>query len=96
MKQESEPLLHQDRVVESITIHPRFNPISVEYDVAILSLTEDFLLAPHVDTICLPDESARDEDFLTDECVATGWGVDNFGNSDQHNSISVGIKSNKT
>ena len=78
VKHESEPLLHQERVVEVITIHPRFNPVSVVYDIAVLSLVEDFILAPHIDTICLPDENARTGDFLTDKCVATGWGAENF------------------
>lgn len=77
VKQENEPLAHQDRVVEDITIHPRFNPVSVVYDVAVLSLEDDFILAPNIDTVCLPEEG--ESSYLSDACVATGWGVDNFG-----------------
>ena len=79
VKHENEPLPHQDRRVSIITIHPRFNPISVDYDFAVLSLVEDFVLGPNIDTICLPSEDATFDDYLTDACVATGWGVDSFG-----------------
>ncbi|XP_040570649.1 phenoloxidase-activating factor 2 [Lepeophtheirus salmonis] len=78
-QKEIEPSQHQDRFVEDVKIHPQFNPKNLKNDFALLFMEEDFKLAPHVDTICLPDNLAGIDSYDQNDCFATGWGKDKFG-----------------
>jgi len=73
---QNEPLPHQDRMVESFRLHPEFNEKNLHNDFAVLFTEEEFVLAPHVDTVCLPSPGDL---FDYDTCIATGWGKDKFG-----------------
>ena len=64
----------QARDVESISIHPQYNPKQLYHDLALLHLEEDFELQDHIGTICLPSFIGDREDFEFDGCVVTGWG----------------------
>merc|ERR1719187_2203004 len=74
---EGEPLPHQDRNVKEVVLHPEFNKGNLVNTIAILFLEEEFVLADHIDTICLPDY----KDYYADssECFVKGWGKDHFG-----------------
>ena len=51
----NEPVLHQDRVVKKIMLHPGYTSERLAHnDVSILVLEEPFILDRHIDTICLP------------------------------------------
>merc|ERR1712179_492940 len=50
-------------------------------DFAVLFTSEDFVLASHIDTVCLPQ---ADELFDGTTCFATGWGKDKFGSAGQY------------
>merc|ERR1712142_1305146 len=50
---EGEPLAHQDRNVVHVELHPEFNKGNLVNTVALLFLESDFILADHIDTICL-------------------------------------------
>ncbi len=94
IKEALEPLSHQDRLVASHVLHPAFDDDSLVNDVAVVFTNGPFALAPHVDTVCLPDhkEQVREEDFQPDaDCIAAGWGKDKFGNGKSH----IGFKSFK-
>ncbi|XP_040577777.1 phenoloxidase-activating factor 2 [Lepeophtheirus salmonis] len=80
-QQQVEPRPHQDRYVQHVKIHPLFDPKNLHNDFAILFLESDFILAPHIDTICLPDNLAGIHDYNHKDCFATGWGKDKFGKS---------------
>merc|ERR1712038_191831 len=75
---ETEPYPHQDRFVEVLSIHPEFDGRNLQNDFALLYTAEDFQLASHVDTVCLP---TPEELFEADTCFATGWGKDRFGSA---------------
>jgi len=74
---EGEPLPHQGRGVLEVVLHPEFNQGNLVNTIAILFLEEEFVLADHIDTICLPDY----QDYYADssECFVKGWGKDHFG-----------------
>jgi len=74
---EGEPLPHQDRNVKEVVLHPEFNKGNLVNTIAILFLEEEFVLADHIDTICLPDYQDLYED--SSECFVKGWGKDHFG-----------------
>merc|ERR1712121_111653 len=74
----SEPYPHQDRYVQDINIHPEFDNRNLHNDFALLFTNEDFVLASHIDTVCLPEP---DEVFDGTTCFATGWGKDKFGSA---------------
>ncbi|XP_071745786.1 phenoloxidase-activating factor 2-like [Lepeophtheirus salmonis] len=76
---EVEPMIHQDREIKDIRIHPQFDSKNIKNDFALLFMEEDFELAPHVDTICLPDNLAGINSYDQIDCFATGWGKDKFG-----------------
>merc|ERR1711915_1121716 len=78
---ETEPYPHQDRYVEALNIHPEFDGRNLHNDFAVLFTSEDFVLASHIDTVCLPQ---ADELFEESTCFATGWGKDKFGSAGQY------------
>jgi len=94
-QQQSEPQAHQDRQVATMTIHPEFDGRNLQNDFAVLFLTEDFQLASHIDTACLPQPG---ELFDGDSCFATGWGKDRFGSAGEYQvvlkEIELGVVSN--
>ena len=57
LKNEDELIIHQDRAVESISIHPAYSYNKLlENDYAILHVAEDFnMLEENVGAICLPE-----------------------------------------
>merc|ERR1711863_53003 len=73
---QTEPRPHQDRYVQTLDIHPEFNPRNLANDWAVLYTSQDFDLQAHIDTVCLPEP---EELFDFQTCFATGWGKDQFG-----------------
>merc|ERR1712110_892686 len=73
---QTEPRPHQDRYVQTLDIHPEFNPRNLANDWAVLYTAQNFDLQAHIDTICLPQP---EELFDFQTCFATGWGKDEFG-----------------
>ena len=73
---------YQERDVEEIMLHPDFDlsvPVSesnFKNDVAVLKVKQPFILAPHIDTICLPPPNSI---YDGRKCAATGWGKNRFG-----------------
>ncbi len=45
----------QDRYAKYVSVHPGFSPLNLQNDFALIHLSEPFLLAPHIDVACLPD-----------------------------------------
>merc|ERR1711972_556787 len=78
---ETEPLPHQDRSVHHAITHPEYNSRNLHQDYALLFTREEFSLASHIDTVCLPGPG---EVFTGETCTATGWGKDKFGDSGQY------------
>merc|ERR1712001_613566 len=78
---QTEPYPHQGRYVQALNIHPEFDGRNLQNDFAVLFTTEDFVLASHIDTVCLPE---ADELFYGSTCFATGWGKDKFGSAGQY------------
>jgi secreted trypsin-like serine protease len=72
----NEPSPHQDRRVEEVIVHPDFSPRNLRNDFALLFTEQEFVLSPHVDTVCLPEPG---QTFDLQTCTATGWGKDKFG-----------------
>jgi len=83
-RQVIEPLEHEDRNARTVTLHPAYNSRNLHNDFALIHLEYDFVLAAHINTICLPTTY---NDFRTQDCVATGWGKDRFGKSGQYQEI---------
>merc|ERR1711994_531893 len=73
---QTEPRPHQDRQVAALEIHPEFEPRNLQNDFAVLFTSQEFELADHIDTVCLPEAG---ETFSGTTCFATGWGKDKFG-----------------
>lgn len=70
-----EPQRHQIREVREMTVHPTHDDKSLYNDFALLHVTEEFVLGPHLDTACLP----LDGKFSHKGCYAMGWGKDSIG-----------------
>ncbi|KFB49718.1 hypothetical protein ZHAS_00018370 [Anopheles sinensis] len=75
---------HQDRRVAEIITHEQFNKGSLANDVALLILTEPFVLAPNVQPICLPP---KEYSFDLSKCFASGWGKNIFGKEGKYQAI---------
>ena len=81
---ETEPLPHQDKFVSHLIIHPENKKKNLNNDYGLLFTTQDFVLSPHIDTVCLPSPG---ETFDTETCFATGWGKEKFGDSGSYQVI---------
>ncbi|CAH2062300.1 unnamed protein product, partial [Iphiclides podalirius] len=70
---------HQDRQVERMILHERFNRTraNLHYDIALLVLDKPLELQPNVNTLCLPSESRAPAPAT--RCFSAGWGKDKFG-----------------
>jgi secreted trypsin-like serine protease len=58
-------------------------------DIALLFLKEQVILAPHINTACLP---YQDMEFNYQRCYASGWGRDKFGKEGQYQVILKNIE----
>ena len=74
-----EPLKHQDRKAKKVSIHPLFKESNLNFDFALVHLETPFELNEHIDTACLPDATFSEASFFPQNCFATGWGKDKFG-----------------
>ncbi|CAL8109478.1 unnamed protein product [Orchesella dallaii] len=85
--------------LKQIHLHPKYDPIQKENDIAIIEITESIAKAPEVIPVCLPNEEYKSK--LTRGTVATvaGWGKLNHNqdypdwkqNVDQLNKVDVKI-----
>jgi len=83
-QKEVERFNHQDRQAEKVIVHPAFNSKNLENDFALIMMKEPFERNHHIDTICLPTNPTK---LDTTDCVATGWGKDNFGKEGEYQTI---------
>ena len=66
-----EPQGHVDRKVQIVASHPKFDPKTFEYDLALLRFYEPVEFAPNVIPICIPES---DTDLVGETAWVTGWG----------------------
>jgi hypothetical protein len=72
-------ICQQERFAKTVSIHPFYDFDRLYNDVAVVHLQESFVLAPHIDTVCLPDAQNSRSSFQSNKCFASGWGKDRFG-----------------
>jgi len=89
-----EPRKHEDRQAYAVSMHPLFNSKNLQNDFALIHLEEEFVLQPHINTICLPDQ--RYDDYQDLDCAATGWGKDRFGKEGEYQVIMKQVAMNLT
>ncbi|XP_054160889.1 serine proteinase stubble-like [Oppia nitens] len=70
----SEPLPVVVRKAKRVVIHPGYNHMTLENDLALIELDEDVEYEPHIQPICLPD-SKSDDDFIGSDAYVSGWGI---------------------
>lgn len=75
---------HQDREVNSITIHPHYYAGALYNDIAMLFLKTPFESAENVGMACLPKENLL---TVNSRCFATGWGKNVFGRKGKYQVI---------
>lgn len=91
-KSDSEPLSHQDRRVERITVHPSYKRFKYyDNNIAILHVEQDFNLEAHISPICLPDERTGQRSYLKEGCWATGWGKEDFSEKLSHAVLDIAL-----
>ncbi|KAJ8961442.1 hypothetical protein NQ318_014690 [Aromia moschata] len=75
---------HEDREVQSISIHPQYYAGALYNDVALLFLKSPVTIMENIDVVCLPPQNLVVE---TGRCFATGWGKDVFGKKGKYQVI---------
>ena len=68
---EDEPLPHIDRRVSIVAPHPKFDPRTFEYDLALLRLQEPINYRKNILPICLPEGNRT---YIGQWATVTGWG----------------------
>jgi len=91
-RDEVEPIVHQDIRADQIFIHPGFVKRNLANDFAIIVTEDYYVLNRHIDTICLPDPDI--DSFNGIDCVATGWGKDEFGREGKYEVIMKQVEMN--
>ncbi|XP_050676731.1 phenoloxidase-activating factor 2-like [Leptidea sinapis] len=76
---------HQDRDVDTVKVHHKFNKDNGANDIAILFLKKAFDLAPNVGVVCLPPAGIRAVGDT--ECFASGWGKKKFDSEQNYQNI---------
>lgn len=75
---------HQDREVQSISIHPQYYEKLLYNDIALLFLKSPVDIVQNVDVVCLPPPNVVVE---SEKCYATGWGKDSYGKDGKYQVI---------
>lgn len=70
---EVEHIPHQDRHVLKVIKHEKYYGDSVLNDIALIILTNNFIMRENVGTICLPPQGYQ---FHSERCYVSGWGKD--------------------
>ena len=71
LNSDEEPHKHIDRKVQIVASHPKFDPKTFEYDLALLRFYDKVDFQPNIIPICVPDE---DTDLVGETAWVTGWG----------------------
>ena len=66
-----EPYTFQDRKVQIVASHPKFDPKTFEYDLALLRFYEPVTFQPNIIPVCVPED---DENLVGKTAWVTGWG----------------------
>ncbi|XP_078360339.1 CUB and peptidase domain-containing protein 1-like [Oculina patagonica] len=65
----------QEFSVAKVVIHPQYNPISFDNDIALIKLDGKAVLGPGVGLVCLGDDAFHlPLDDLNHQCLLSGWG----------------------
>eukprot|EP00094_Tigriopus_californicus_P011150 TCALIF_10760-PA protein Name:"Similar to Sb Serine proteinase stubble (Drosophila melanogaster)" AED:0.10 eAED:0.10 QI:1/1/0.4/1/0.75/0.6/5/0/468 len=68
-----EPLPHVEREVETIYEHVDFDPLTYEFDIALLFMKQAAPFTDHISPICLPDGNLKD--IEGSNAYIAGWGT---------------------
>src|SRR5665811_1184176 len=65
--------------LEELKIHPKYNPLTKDNDIAVIKLKEPITIHPAVEPICLPPTSGLGPTYTHKKVTAAGWGkMDGF------------------
>ncbi len=70
---ETEPVI---RRVKRIIVHPKYQPRTLENDLALIELDGSVQFERHIQPICLPE---RGDQFIDAEAYVSGWGLLSYG-----------------
>ena len=71
--------IYKDRDVARIITHPAFESKRIWNDVGVLFVQQDFDVTDHISPVCIPSNPDDDGDYMSENCVATGWGRNKYG-----------------
>ncbi|KAI5626934.1 inactive serine protease PAMR1-like [Silurus asotus] len=61
--------------VSSITVHPNYDPLVLDSDLAILKLLDKARIAENILPICLPTPHNAEKETLPKQAIVTGWSL---------------------
>ncbi|CAK9809320.1 Phenoloxidase-activating factor 2 (Fragment) [Anthophora quadrimaculata] len=81
----SETYPYKEYTIARISVHPQFNSVNLQNDVALLTLsgTVPISSSPNINTACFPSRIPADHT----RCWVSGWGKDAFGMNGKYQSI---------
>ncbi|XP_031843061.1 inactive CLIP domain-containing serine protease A3 isoform X2 [Nomia melanderi] len=81
----NEPYPYQEYLTQNIVMHPNFNSVNLQNDVAVITLsgTVPISSSPNINTACFPSSMP----VAGTRCWVSGWGKDAFGMNGQYQSI---------
>jgi hypothetical protein len=79
--------------VAIVVTHTKFDPLTFEYDLALLRFHEPVSFQPNIIPVCLPPAEKK---FVGNVAWVTGWGRLYEGQLDSHTSENIGRTEKKT
>ncbi len=64
------------RKVKRIIVHPKYQPNTLENDLALIELDGSVQFERHIQPICLPE---RGDQFIDADAYVSGWGLLSYG-----------------
>uniref|UniRef100_F7FY57 Transmembrane serine protease 9 n=1 Tax=Monodelphis domestica TaxID=13616 RepID=F7FY57_MONDO len=83
--------------IKSVVLHPSYNPVILDFDVAVLELASPLLFNKYIQPVCLPLTIQKFP--VGQKCMISGWGNTHEGNATKPEILqkaSVGIIDQKT
>jgi secreted trypsin-like serine protease len=74
---DDEPRTFQIVPVKKITMHPEYFTGSLQNDIAVLHMAENFRTSENIAPLCIPDKPETEQNLYGNseyKCITTGWG----------------------
>lgn len=71
--------------VKKIYLHPKYDPVKKENDIALIKIAKTIAVAPTVAPVCLPSKIEKSTWKKDTKAIVVGWGKSKHNQDCKHN-----------